>query len=53
MSFSDREKHEQELDEEIGSHLRMAEQDRVARGESPEEARYIVRRELGNESLIK
>jgi ABC-type antimicrobial peptide transport system permease subunit len=25
----------------------------VARGESPEEARYIVRRELGNESLIK
>src|SRR5262249_35463378 len=50
---SDREKREQELDEEIGSHLRMAEQDRVARGETPEVARYTVRRELGNETLIK
>ncbi len=53
MSFSDREKREQELDEEIGSHLRMAEQDRVARGERPDEARYAVRRELGNVSLVK
>lgn len=53
MSFGDRDKREQELDEEIGSHLRMAEQDRVERGESPEEARYAVRRELGNVSLIK
>jgi putative ABC transport system permease protein len=53
MSFGDKKKREQELDEEIGSHLRMAEQDRVARGASPEEARYAARREMGNVSLIK
>jgi len=35
MSFGGREKSEQELDEEIGSHLRMAERDRIARGETP------------------
>jgi putative ABC transport system permease protein len=53
MSFSDRQKREQELDEEIGSHLRMAERDRIERGETPEEARYAARREMGNEGLIK
>lgn len=53
MSFSGRQKREQELDEEIGSHLRMAERDLVERGETPEEARYAARREMGNESLIK
>jgi putative ABC transport system permease protein len=53
MSFGDKKKREQELDEEIGSHLRMAEQDRVERGASPEEARYAARREMGNVSLIK
>jgi putative ABC transport system permease protein len=52
-SFRDRERREQELEEEIGSHLRMAERDRVERGETPEEAHYAARRELGNESLIK
>jgi putative ABC transport system permease protein len=54
MSFrDDRQKREQELDEEIGSHLRMAERDRIERGETPEEARYAARREMGNVSLIK
>ncbi len=53
MSFVDRGKREQELDEEIGSHLRMAERDRIERGETPEEARYAARREMGNASLIK
>jgi ABC-type antimicrobial peptide transport system permease subunit len=58
MSFSDkdfgkRNRREQELEEEIGSHLRMAEMDRVERGQSPEEARYAARREMGNVSLIK
>jgi ABC-type antimicrobial peptide transport system permease subunit len=53
MSFSDRQKREQELDEEISSHLRMAERDRIERGETPEEARYAARREMGNEGLIK
>ena len=50
---SKRAKREQELDEEIGSHLRMAEQERVERGQSPEEAHYAARREMGNVSLIK
>lgn len=53
MSLNDRQKREQELDEEIGSHLRMAERDLIERGETPEEARYAARREMGNESLIK
>src|ERR1044071_6442526 len=48
-----RDKREQDLDEEIGSHLRMAERDRIERGETPEEARYAARREMGNVSLIK
>jgi ABC-type antimicrobial peptide transport system permease subunit len=53
MSFNERKKREQELDEEIGSHLRMAERDRIERGETPEEARYAARRDMGNESLVK
>src|SRR6476469_2813942 len=53
MSFGGRDKREQELDEEIGSHLRMAERDRIERGETPEEARYAARREMGNVGLIK
>src|SRR5690242_3292058 len=53
LSFGSRDKREQELDEEIGSHLRMAERDRIERGETPEEARYAARREMGNVSLIK
>lgn len=54
MTFrDDRQKHEQELDEEIGSHLRMAEQDRMDRGASADEAHYAARREMGNVALIK
>jgi len=53
MSIHDKQKREQELDEEIGSHLRMAERDRIDRGETPDEAHYAARREMGNESLIK
>src|ERR1041385_7289487 len=53
MSFSDRQNREQEPDEEIGSHLRMAERDRVEHGATPEEAYYAVRREMGNVTLIK
>ena len=53
MNFSDKQKREQELDEEIGSHLRMAERDRMERGATPDEAYYAARREMGNVSLIK
>ena len=53
MNIRDKQKREQELDDEIGSHLRMAEQDLIERGETPDEAHYAARREMGNESLIK
>ena len=53
MTLGGRDKRERELDEEIGSHLRMAERDRIERGETPEEARYAARREMGNVGLIK
>jgi putative ABC transport system permease protein len=42
-----------ELNEEIDAHLRMATQDRVARGENPAHAAQSVRRELGNPALIR
>jgi predicted permease len=42
-----------ELDEEIRFHINMAEQERIARGETPEEARRNARREFGNELLTK
>src|SRR6516162_4037336 len=46
-------KRERELDEEIRAHLRLAEQDRVRQGESPQEAAVSARRELGNVTLVK
>lgn len=44
---------EEELDAELRSHLEMAVQDRVERGETPEEAKAAVRHEFGNVGLIK
>src|SRR5450631_961099 len=41
-----------ELKEEIESHLKMATADRVARGESPAEARRAAMREFGNVPLV-
>jgi len=42
-----------ELDQEIEAHLRMAIQDRIGRGESPERARLAALQEFGNAALIK
>ena len=42
-----------EIDEELQSHLRMAIQDRIDRGESSEQARRAVLLELGNAGLVK
>jgi putative ABC transport system permease protein len=53
VSFNDRRKREQELDDEIESHLRMAAEDHMQRGEAREEAGYAARRKLGNVGLIK
>ena len=48
-----RRQREEELDEELRSHLRMAVQDRLERGETVEEAEAAVRREFGNVGLVK
>jgi len=47
-----RRRREEELEEEIQSHLRMAIRDRMERGESAEEAELAARREFGNVGLI-
>jgi putative ABC transport system permease protein len=41
------------LDEEIRAHFALAVADRIARGESPEEAVAAARREFGNLGLVK
>ena len=42
-----------DVDEEIATHIAMATADRIARGESPEEARRTVLREFGNPLLVR
>jgi macrolide transport system ATP-binding/permease protein len=50
---SSRGRREEELDAELAAHLRMAEAERVARGESPADAAANARREFGNLGLVK
>jgi predicted permease len=45
-------RHKTDVTEEIESHMRMAIADRMARGESPEQARREAMREFGNVPLI-
>src|SRR5262245_26076607 len=53
MKFPPWRRREEELEEEIQSHLRMAIRDRMQRGENAEEAESAARREFGNVRLIK
>jgi hypothetical protein len=53
MKFPPWRRREEELEEEIQSHLRMAIRDRMQRGESAGEAESAARREFGNVGLIK
>ena len=46
-------KREEELDEELRGHLRMAVRERVEQGETPEQAEAAALREFGNVGLIK
>src|SRR5690242_5476292 len=48
-----RRRRENELDEELRAHLNMATAERIARGESPEEAAAAARREFGNDGLTR
>src|SRR5262245_3471481 len=53
MKFPPWRRREEELEEEIQSHLRMAIRERMERGQSAEEAELAARREFGNVGLIK
>src|SRR5215813_8361265 len=53
LPFWRRKLREEELEEEIRSHLQMAIRDRMERGETAEQAEISARRELGNLGLIK
>ncbi len=44
---------EEELEEEVRSHLEMAARQRVARGEPAEEAKRAAQQEFGNTALVK
>jgi putative ABC transport system permease protein len=48
-----RERLDQELDEELRSHLEMRAADNVAAGMSPREARYEAQKRFGNTTLLK
>jgi putative ABC transport system permease protein len=48
-----RRRREEELDEEVQAHLRMATQERVSQGETAEQARASATREFGNVILVK
>jgi putative ABC transport system permease protein len=48
-----RRRRDRELDEELRSHLRMAIEERVARGESHDAAERAARREFGNLGLVR
>ena len=57
MSFRNwsfrRRRREEELDEEVQAHLRMAAQEHAEQGESPEQARASAVRDFGNITLVK
>ncbi|MGH9940666.1 MAG: ADOP family duplicated permease, partial [Blastocatellia bacterium] len=51
--FWRRQRRDEELEEEIRTHLEMAKRDRMERGEGAEEAASAARREFGNVGLVK
>ena len=48
-----RRRRDEEIDEELESHLRMAIQDRIERGEPPDAARRRALAEFGSRTLAK
>ena len=48
-----RRQRQEELDEEVQSHLRMAARGRMEQGETAEQARTSAVREFGNVTLVK
>ena len=52
-AFWRRERRNEELQEEIQAHLRLAEREAMESGRTQKEARYSARREFGNVTVIK
>jgi predicted permease len=52
-SQSNKPDEQRELEDELASHLRMSQQDRQDRGESPQQAAQSARREFGNLALVE
>ena len=52
MRFWNWDRRKSELNEELEAHVRFAIEDRIARGESPEQARAAALREIGNLPLV-
>src|SRR3954471_7041044 len=48
-----RRKQDEDLEQEVQSHLAMAVRDRVERGETPEQAAAATKREFGNVLLVR
>ncbi len=53
FSFWRRKLRQQQLEQELQTHLQMAESDRIGRGESAERAQQAARREFGNVALVQ
>jgi predicted permease len=53
MNFGRDDRKQENLEQEIESHLQMAAQDRIDRGESPAQATHSARCEFGNVALIE
>jgi predicted permease len=51
--FGSRKLREQQLEQELQTHLQMAASDRIERGESEERAEQAARREFGNVGLVR
>jgi predicted permease len=52
MSRSDRNRHLSDLESDIQNHIEIETQDNIARGMSPEEARYAAMRKFGNVTRV-
>ena len=53
LRFGGRKLRQQQLEQELQTHLQMAASDRMERGESEERAQQAVRREFGNVGLVR
>jgi len=53
MMFPWSRRRDRELDDELRAHLRMAVEERVARGERREDAELAARREFGNLGVVQ